>query len=104
MHRRVPALIRFAAAVFAAAALALAVVCCAKGEAARHVRADPATSVPSDIEFYGHVLYGGEDAYLVDGRWYRPGANGWVVFTEEPVELELLRKTLEPKQTSLFGL
>jgi hypothetical protein len=104
MHRRIPALIRFTAAVFGSAALALGSLGCGKGEAPRHVRADPATSVPSDIEFYGHVLYGGEDAYLVDGRWYRPAATGWVVFTEEPIELELLRKTLEPKPASLFGL
>lgn len=103
MHRRIAALIRSSAAVFASAALVLAALGCGRGEAPRHVRADPATSVPSDIEFYGHVLYGGEDAYLVDGRWYRPAATGWVVFTEEPIELELLRKTLEPRETSLFG-
>jgi hypothetical protein len=54
-----------------------------------------ASPVPSDVFFYGHVLYGGDDAFLVDGRWYRPAADGWRVFTQEPLELELLRTTLD---------
>ncbi len=103
MERRTPALIRAAAGFFAGSALVLAACGCGQSEAPRHVRIEPATNLPSDVEFYGHVLYGGEAAYLVDGKWYRPGADGWVVFTEEPVELELLRKTLEPRRT-LLGL
>jgi hypothetical protein len=49
--------------------------------------------VPPDIAFYPHVYYGG-DAYLVEGKWFRPGADGWVMFTDEPLELELLRRSL----------
>ena len=45
--------------------------------------------------FYPHVIYGGDAAYLVEGRWYRPGADGWVVYTEEPLELEIVRHALE---------
>jgi hypothetical protein len=58
---------------------------------------DRASPVPSDVFFYGHVLYGGDDAFLVEGRWYRPAADGWRVFTEEPLELELLRRALDDK-------
>lgn len=101
MQRRKPALIRAATRFFAGSALALAAWGCGQSEAPRHVRIEPATNVPSDVEFYGHVLYGGEPAYLVDGKWYRPGVDGWVVFTEEPMELELLRKTLEPRRALL---
>lgn len=105
MDRRTARLIRVAAAIFAAAATGLLATGCGHDEAPRHVRIEPATSVPSDVEFYGHVLFGGDDAYLADGRWYRPGADGWVVFTEEPLELELLRKTLEPpRRTALWLL
>jgi hypothetical protein len=61
------------------------------------VALDRASPVPSDVFFYGHVLYGGDDAFLVEGRWYRPAADGWRVFTEEPLELELLRRALDDK-------
>jgi hypothetical protein len=103
MHLSKPALIRAGAASLAAVALALAAGGCNRAQPTRHVRTDRAQSVPSDIVFYAHVLYGGEDAYLVDGKWYRPAADGWVVFTEEPLELELLRRTLEPPTPSFFG-
>jgi hypothetical protein len=63
-----------------------------------------AANPPSDVLFYAHVLYGGDDAYLVDGKWYKPGAAGWVVFTREPLELELLRRCLEPQPSSWFSL
>jgi hypothetical protein len=82
-------------------ALPLAAGACHTGAQERRVRADPAGAVPNDIVFYPHVLYGGEPAYLVDDKWYRPDAEGWVVFTEEPLELELLRKALEPQHAAL---
>jgi hypothetical protein len=87
-----------------ACALPLAVASCEDAAAMRHSRAiaDRAAAVPSDIVFYPHVLYGGDDAYLVEGRWYRPAAEGWRVFTEEPLELELLRKSLEEGPASLL--
>jgi hypothetical protein len=61
-------------------------------------------AVPSDVLFYPHVIYGADDAYLVDGKWYRPGVSGWVVFSHEPVELELLRRCLEPPPAAWFSL
>jgi hypothetical protein len=85
----------------AALALPVAMCACHTGAQERRVRADPAGAVPNDIVFYPHVLYGGEAAYLVDDKWYRPDADGWVVFTEEPLELELLRKALEPRRAGL---
>ncbi len=57
--------------------------------------AEPTPTVPTDVVFYTHVLYGGDDAYLVDGQWFRPAASGWVVFTKEPLELALIRRSLE---------
>ncbi len=56
---------------------------------------EPTPSVPSDVVFYTHVLYGGDDAYLVDGQWFRPATTGWVVFTKEPLELSLIRQSVE---------
>ena len=81
-------------APLALAALA-AVAALASREPSSEVVAEPTPSVPSDVVFYAHVLYGGDDAYLVDGRWFRPGAEGWLVFTKEPVELALIRRTVE---------
>jgi hypothetical protein len=64
-------------------------------EPSSEVVAEPTPSVPSDVVFYTHVLYGGDAAYLVDGQWFRPAVTGWVVFTKEPLELRLLRRSLE---------
>ena len=64
------------------------------------VVAEPTPRVPSDVLFYAHVLYGGDDAYLVEGHWFRPGASGWEVFTEEPVELAMIRESLEAPQSA----
>jgi hypothetical protein len=72
-------------------------------EPSSEVVAEPTPSVPADVVFYPHVLYGGDAAYLVAGRWFRPAATGWVVFTKEPLELALVRKTLERDQ-GWFGL
>jgi hypothetical protein len=65
------------------------------------VVAEPTPKVPTDVVFYPHVLYGGDDAYLVEGQWFRPGISGWEVFTEEPVELAMIRQsTLAPHTAS----
>jgi hypothetical protein len=85
------------------AALALATLACGRGESPRLVQAQPVQSVPSDVVFYSHVYYGGEDAYLIEGKWYRPGVDGWVIFTSEPLELELVRKSLRAKSASFLG-
>jgi hypothetical protein len=101
MYGRLAALVGFA---LGCCALPLAVASCNDATANRHGRAaaDRPAAVPSDIVFYPHVLYGGDDAYLVEGRWYRPAAEGWRVFTEEPLELELLRKTLDEGPASIL--
>jgi hypothetical protein len=89
------------AAIVAPGALAFATTSCDDVAAKRHshtlgaVAADRASEVPTDIVFYPHVLFGGDDAYLVEGRWYRPATEGWRVFTSEPLELDLLRRTLD---------
>jgi hypothetical protein len=84
------------------AAIAIGAAGCSR-EPSSEVVAEPTPSVPSDVVFYTHVLYGGDDAYLVDGHWYRPAATGWVVFTQEPLELALVRRALEPARSSWFG-
>jgi hypothetical protein len=100
MLPRLAALMRHPAAWLAPLALAFAAFACARREAPRHARAEQATDLPRDVLFYPHVLYGGDSAYLVEGRWYRPGADGWDVFTEEPLELEVVRHTLEPERAT----
>ena len=88
------------AALIAASAASLG---CSR-EPSSEVVTEPTPSVPTDVVFYGHVLYGGDDAYLIDGRWYRPAATGWVVFTKEPLELALIRRTIEQgHSSSWFG-
>jgi hypothetical protein len=78
--------------VLVASAL-LALVGCSRQS--RDVVAEPTPSVPTDVVFYTHVLYGGDDAYLVDGQWFRPASTGWVVFTKEPLELRLIRESAQ---------
>lgn len=91
-----------AAAALLAAASAASLGC--SREPSSDVVAEPTPSVPTDVVFYTHVLYGGDDAYLIDGRWFRPAATGWVVFTKEPLELALIRRTLEQgHRSSWFG-
>jgi hypothetical protein len=91
----------------AAALLAAASAAClgCSREPSSDVVAEPTPSVPTDVVFYTHVLYGGDDAYLIDGQWFRPAATGWVVFTKEPLELALIRRTLEQgHRRSWFGV
>ncbi len=86
-----------------ASAVGTAAVGCSR-EPSSDVVVEPTPSIPTDVVFYTHVLYGGDDAYLVDGQWYRPAVAGWVVFTKEPLELALIRKSLEPgRRSSWFG-
>lgn len=53
-----------------------------------------AAVVPANIWAYPHVHFGGSYAYLVDGVWYYPSPNGWMVFRREPVELSRERTRL----------
>ncbi|MFT3770893.1 MAG: hypothetical protein QM820_36200 [Minicystis sp.] len=43
--------------------------------------------VPPNIWAYPHVRYGRTFVYLVDGVWYYPSPDGWMIFRREPVEL-----------------
>ena len=52
-------------------------------------------SVPVAIDGYPRALYRDRYAYLVDGRWYYPTNNGWVVFLEEPTPLEQYRMRVQ---------
>jgi len=54
-----------------------------------------AEAVPVSIDAYPAVEYRGRLAYLVDGRWYWPTDNGWVVFVEEPPELGTYRTRVQ---------
>ncbi|MDC0748989.1 hypothetical protein [Polyangium mundeleinium] len=54
-----------------------------------------AEAVPVDVNMYPAVEYRGRLAYLVEGRWYWPTDNGWVVFVEEPPELTRYRTNVQ---------
>jgi hypothetical protein len=78
----------------------------------------PAASTPDKVQGYAvepafvdalalerapRVLYGGDWARLVEGRWYYPTKSGWVVFLEEPVELRRQRDTTAIEQPPTAG-
>jgi len=52
-------------------------------------------AVPIDVNMYPAVEYQGRLAYLVEGRWYWPTDNGWVMFVEEPPELGMYRTNVQ---------
>ncbi len=54
--------------------------------------------VPVELEAYPRVWYRGSYAYLVDGQWYYPSSRGWVVFSQEPVELYRYRARYVPER------
>ncbi|MDI3284965.1 hypothetical protein [Polyangium sp. 15x6] len=54
-----------------------------------------ANAVPVDVDTYPAVPYRDRLAYLVEGRWYWPTDNGWVVFLEEPPELANYRTNVQ---------
>jgi hypothetical protein len=53
-----------------------------------------ATAVPPDVWSYPRVYYDGGYVYLVNGLWYEPTPQGWVVYRREPVELARQRVRL----------
>lgn len=57
------------------------------------VSAVRAEMVPVEIAAYPRVYFRGTYAYLVDGRWFYPTNQGWVIFEEEPTELQQYRQT-----------
>jgi hypothetical protein len=44
----------------------------------------PVGAPPIAIEGYPRYFYGDRYAYLVDGQWYYPTPDGWVVFLDVP--------------------
>lgn len=103
---RYPPLASFALfALFAATAPTAALSGCDRNASA-DVAIEPIAAVPRDVIFHVHVLYGGDDAYLVDGKWYCPGTGGWLVFTKEPLELEMIRHSFDESHASAirFGM
>ena len=55
----------------------------------------PVNDVPVAIEGYPRYLYHDRYAYLVDGQWYYPTPDGWVVFLEEPAPLAQYRSRVQ---------
>ncbi len=49
--------------------------------------------VPVEIAAHPRVFFRGTYAYLVDGQWYYPTNQGWVIFEREPPELRRYRQT-----------
>jgi hypothetical protein len=56
------------------------------------------TEPPYDISSYPRVWYGDRWVYLVDGVWYAPTTQGWVILRDEPRELGRYRQYYEPDQ------
>ena len=93
---------RLALAVWALALVPGAMSGCGRQPTA-DVGVEPAEAVPRDVIFHAHVLYGGDSAYLIDGKWYCPGTSSWLVFTKEPLELEMIRHALEGQDQARGG-
>ena len=55
-----------------------------------------AVAPPDNIASYPHAWYEGRWIYLVDGAWYAPTAEGWVILRDEPTELGRYRRYYEP--------
>jgi hypothetical protein len=51
---------------------------------------------PPDITRRPHIWFEGRWVYLVDGSWYEPTPQGWVILREEPRELGRYRTYYEP--------
>ncbi len=51
---------------------------------------------PYDIYAYPHVWYEDRWVYLVNGAWYAPSSQGWVILRDEPRELGRYRSYYEP--------
>jgi hypothetical protein len=51
---------------------------------------------PDDVYAYPHVWYEDRWVYLVNGAWYAPTSQGWVILRDEPRELGRYRSYYEP--------
>ena len=78
-------------AAVAIATLAMGCTTGAYGEVAVEYPVMRAEVVPRDVYYYPRTYYEGRNVYLVDGRWYYPYRNHWVVYQREPVELQRYR-------------
>jgi hypothetical protein len=54
--------------------------------------------VPNNIAAYPHVFYDNTWFYLVDGQWYAPSPQGWVMLRQEPQELGRYRRYYQEPQ------
>jgi hypothetical protein len=59
---------------------------------------DRAPRVPADVRRRPSAPFRGSYAYYVDGRWYYPSSQGWVVFREEPRELARWRREIRDRR------
>lgn len=55
----------------------------------------PVDNVPAALDAYPHFLYEDRYAYLIDGQWYYPTTDGWVIFLEEPRTLAQYRSRVQ---------
>ena len=53
---------------------------------------------PAQLAAYPRTWYNGSYAYLIDGSWYYPTTQGWVVFQQEPAELRSYRTRYVPSR------
>lgn len=47
----------------------------------------PASQMPLTMDGYPRYFFRGRYAYLIDGQWYYPTNDGWVVFLDVPAPL-----------------
>lgn len=55
----------------------------------------PVNNVPGSIQAYPRYYYRDRYAYLVDGQWYYPTNDGWVVFLDVPAPLAQYRAQVQ---------
>jgi hypothetical protein len=58
---------------------------------------------PDNIAVYPHVWYEGRWIYLVDGAWYAPTPQGWIILRDEPPDLGRYRRYYEPEQPRRYA-
>jgi len=55
----------------------------------------PVNTMPVALDGYPRYYYNNRYTYLIDGQWYYPTNDGWVVFMEEPRTLSQYRTRLQ---------
>jgi hypothetical protein len=59
-------------------------------------------SVPPDIWVYPRIYYGGSWVYLVNGAWYTPTRQGWMVYRREPITLQRERTRIYASPRTIY--